>query len=168
MRCTDLPIQFLGTRGVNKSSSFVFSGFATQTTTMLGDLYVLSLPGFVWFKSNDTSAPARAWTRCVAPGDSQMIVVGGYPDPHPDPWSQGIGVFDLPSMSPRSSYDPKAGPYSTPGIVTDWYKNGYGRFYDSSIAYADCAFRGLDSVNWSSETVQQLFLSRREQNTTST
>jgi hypothetical protein len=55
-----------------------------------------------------------------------MIVVGGYTDPSPDPWSQGLGVFDLSSMSPRTSYDPKAGPYDPPGVVKDWYSNGYG------------------------------------------
>jgi hypothetical protein len=93
---------------------------------LLGDFYVLSLPGFVWFKANHTSAVPRAWTRCVALGDSQMIVVGGYTDPSPDPWSQGLGVFDLSSMSPRTSYDPKAGPYDPPGVVKDWYSNGYG------------------------------------------
>jgi len=167
MRCTKFSVKvFPRTRGANRSSSYVYSGFATQSTSMLGDFYVLSLPGFVWFRANYTSAVARAWTRCVALGDSQMIVVGGYTDPSPDPWSQGIGVFDLSSMSPRTSYDPKAGSYNTPGIVTDWYNNGYG-FCHSSIAYADYAFRGVDSVRWSSETVQQLFLGQRKQNTTS-
>jgi hypothetical protein len=29
-------------------------------------------------------------------------------------------------MSPRTSYDPKAGPYDPPGVVKDWYSNGYG------------------------------------------
>ena len=87
---------------------------------MLGDFYVFSLPDFVWFSANYTSAVPRAWIRCVALGDSQMVVVGGYTDPSPDPWSQGLGVFDLSSMSPRTSYDPKAGPYDSPGIVKDW------------------------------------------------
>jgi hypothetical protein len=45
-----------------------------------------------------------------------MIVVGGYTNPSPDPWSQGLGVFDLSSMSPRTSYDPKAGPYDPRGL----------------------------------------------------
>jgi hypothetical protein len=99
-----------------------------------------------------------------------MIVVGGYTDlsadPSPDLWSQGIGVFDLSSMSPRSSYDPKAGPYNTPGIVTDWYSKR-AWFHHFSIAYAYYAFRGVNSVDWSSETVQQLSLGQRKQNTTS-
>jgi hypothetical protein len=68
-----------------------------------------------------------------------MIVVGRWTDPSLDPWSQGIGVFDLSSMSPRTSYDPKAGPYDSPGIVKDWYSNRYG-FYYPLTAYADHAF----------------------------
>jgi hypothetical protein len=95
-----------------------------------------------------------------------MIVVGGYTDPSPDPWSQGLGVFDLSSMSPRTSYDPKAAPYDPPGVVKDWYSDGYG-FYHLSTTYADHAFSGLNSVPWSSGTVQQLFLGQPKQNTTS-
>lgn len=96
-----------------------------------------------------------------------MIVVGGYTDPTPDPWAQGLGVFDLSSMSPKSSYDPKAGPYDSPGIVKDWYSNRYEFCYPLT-ACADFCFSGLDSVPWSSGTVQQLFMSQNGQNNTAT
>jgi len=92
---------------------------------MLGDLYVLSLPGFVWFKANYTSTAGRAWARCVTPGNSQMIVVGGWTNPLPDPWSQGIGVFNLTTMSPTSRYDPNATIYDSPEVVKNWYNDGY-------------------------------------------
>jgi hypothetical protein len=54
-------------------------------------------------------------------------------------------VFDLSSISPRTSYDPKAGLYDSPEIVKDWYSNRY-RFYHPLTAYADYAFSSLNSV----------------------
>jgi hypothetical protein len=105
--------------------SYVLGGMKPITGDVFNDLYVLSLPGFVWFKANYTAAVGRGYQRCLATGNSQMIVLGGYVQPTPDVWSQGIGVYDLPSMSERSSYDPKAPSYDTPQAVKDWYKNVY-------------------------------------------
>ena len=98
---------------------------ATQESHSATDLYVLTIPGFVWFKADYSAPGTRFATRCVALGDSQMIVVAGAVEPTPDPLLQGIGVFDLPSMSPRSSYDPNAGPYNSPQAVKNWYLSGY-------------------------------------------
>ncbi|KAH8892223.1 hypothetical protein GQ53DRAFT_823023 [Thozetella sp. PMI_491] len=129
---------------------YVYSGFSTQSGSLFGDLYVLSLPGFVWFKANYTPTTTRGFSRCAALGDSQMIIIGGTTGSDPDPWGQGIGVFDLPSMSLKASYDPEAGPYDSPQVVKDWYSN-----------------RGLDSVHWSSRAVKELFVSSNKSNTTS-
>lgn len=92
------------------------------------DLYVLSLPGFVWFRANTTSEP-RSSHACIV-NNRQMIVVGGTGAGAgnnytvPDVWSQGLGVLDLPSLSWKHQYDADAGQYEPPQAVTDWYKNG--------------------------------------------
>lgn len=93
------------------------------------DLYVLSLPGFVWFQANTTSPP-RSSHSCIVANNRQMIVVGGTGTgfgPNyttPDVWSQGLGVFDLPSLSWKHQYDADAGPYEPPQAIADWYANG--------------------------------------------
>lgn len=94
------------------------------------DLYVLSLPGFVWFQANTTSEP-RSSHACIVSNNRQMIVVGGTGTADPndhytrrDVWSQGLGVLDLPSLSWKDRYDADAGPYEPPQAVADWYANG--------------------------------------------
>jgi len=63
-----------------------------------------------------------------------MIVVGGkgfeatwFPPngPPTDPWAQGLGILDLPSLSWRDHYDPNAGPYDSPDMVKEFYNKGY-------------------------------------------
>lgn len=68
---------------------------------------------------------------CALAGKRQMIVVGGVLPSQtatgwlsPDPWKQGINVFDLPTLSWKSSYDPDADAYESPQVVQDWYGNG--------------------------------------------
>ena len=59
------------------------------------------------------------------------MVVGGY-DPNAvnqtaDVWTMGIGVFDLSDMEWKDSYNASAGPYVTPDVVKNWYKQN-GRY----------------------------------------
>ena len=45
----------------------------------------------------------------------------------PDPWLQGIGIFDLTAMEWKEEYDPAAAPYVTPDAVKAFYqRNGRG------------------------------------------
>lgn len=93
------------------------------------DLYVLSIPGFVWFRANTTSEP-RSSHACIVTNNRQMLVVGGTGAGGgnftiPDVWSQGLGVLDLPSLSWKNQYDADAGPYEPPQAIADWYLNGY-------------------------------------------
>lgn len=63
-----------------------------------------------------------------------MIVVGGLPsytapwnfeDPPADPWPQGLGILDLPSLSWSDHYDADTPAYDSPDIVKHFYNNGY-------------------------------------------
>ena len=49
-----------------------------------------------------------------------------------DPWPQGFGVFDLAKMVWTDSYDPSAGPYTTPKVVKEYYLNN-PRYPDSLL-----------------------------------
>jgi hypothetical protein len=98
----------------------------------LDAVYVLSLPGFHWEKATFQPAQARSLHTCNVLGDRnrQMAVIGGSANAVTsvnatgwrDPWSQGIGIFDLSDMEWKDHYDPSAAAYTTPKAVNDWYK----------------------------------------------
>ena len=97
-----------------------------------GDVYLLSIPGFVWFKANDTSAAPRAGHTCEFAGGRQMISIGGL-DPTatnfnngylmPDNNTKTLGVFDLVDLTWKTEYDSNAQPYTLPAAVQSWYSS---------------------------------------------
>ena len=114
---------------------------STATSVELGSVYVLSLPSFNWQKADFYPQFGRWGHACTVVG-RQMISVGGvvmtqdgadsdsadgdddisiYEHSVPDPWSQGIGIWDLSAMAWKDRYDPAAGPYTTPQMVKQYY-----------------------------------------------
>jgi hypothetical protein len=65
-----------------------------------------------------------------------------------DPWPQGFGVFDLAKMVWTDSFDPSAGPYTTPKVVTEYYLNN-PRYPDSLLQ--DPTLRDWFKVSQSSD-----------------
>lgn len=69
----------------------------------------------------------------IQPGDSNSVftVSGGTPDP----WDQGIGIFDLSDMQWKNSYDASAASYVTPDVVKSYTaQNGeYAKFGNSVV-----------------------------------
>ena len=61
-----------------------------------------------------------------------MVVVGGLDSDgwsqtegtRKDPWAQGLGIFDLPSLTWSDQYDPNAGVYDSPEMVKEFYNQG--------------------------------------------
>ena len=113
--------------------SFVYGGASVSYDTSFDDLYVLSLPGFHWFRADDTrSDTQRASSACVVVGKRQMLTIGGvnyakgevkyWKDQ--DPWPQGLGIFDMTAMSwvRNGSYNAEAEEYQAPRMVQDWYR----------------------------------------------
>jgi hypothetical protein len=101
--------------------------------TFLTDIWVLSLPGFRWFRA-DVQGPARFAHACALVGNRQMLNLGGVPtflgswtadDPPTDPWAQGLGILDLSSLNWSDQYDPAAPAYASPEMVQTFYSNGY-------------------------------------------
>lgn len=111
---------------------------------------MLSLPGFIFFKA-DSLGTRRADHACVVVGKGkrQMLSYGGVDGGSglrsttttPDPWRQGIGIFDMTEMKWMDSYDPNATNYDVPAQVSSWYVEG-----------------GMNNVMWTSDEVKQLFL----------
>ena len=99
--------------------------------SVLDDLYVLSLPGFRWFRVPVTGTP-RHIHKCIAVRGRQMLVVGGLgngwsnwgQDPT-DPWAQGLGILDMTSLSWADRYDPNSPAYESAPVIQDWYSRGY-------------------------------------------
>lgn len=112
---------------------FLFGGSNPNSGDGFEDVYVLSIPGFVWFRVSTASAGGpRMGHECVLAGNRQMIVVGGI-NPEldivaahrdVDPWTNGIGVFDISTLSWNSKFDAQAEPYESPDVIKRWYDAG--------------------------------------------
>lgn len=126
-------------RDADNLFSFIYGGSTNQSwdwsnpdaDTFL-TTYALSLPAFRWFKSNSTTPVRRACHTCQLIGNGQMISIGGYQvSDHgqfgaaPDPWLNGIGVFDMSAFAWADWYNAAAEPYSQPAVVKHYYENDY-------------------------------------------
>lgn len=124
---------------------FIFGGDnkAGQGDPKYRDAYILSLPGFVWFKVPEPPAGARAWHSCVAVGKRQILSIGGVGSSmsEKDLAPHGLLLFDMTAMKWKDDYDANLGPYERSNLVKSFYKSG-----------------SLDKVAWSSDVVKSLFV----------
>ncbi|PKS06218.1 hypothetical protein jhhlp_006964 [Lomentospora prolificans] len=122
---------------------FLLGGYNTLSGTTFEDLYVLSLPGFVWTKVDAVEGGPRQGQTCVVAGKRHMLVIGGMNSDgwgNKDAFPQGLGIFDLSELKWSTEYDADAADYVASDVVKDWYRN-----------------TGIQSVQWSSEATQELF-----------
>ena len=100
-------------------------------TVKSGQVYILSLPSFRWFLANNITTHPRAAHTCHATNSNQMVIIGGM-DPtysldglsdnhEKDPWTNGIGVFDMTAFRFKDSYQANAERYKTPEIIKIFY-----------------------------------------------
>lgn len=122
----------------------MYGGFGSQG--VLSDVYVLTIPGFNFFKARGDSTP-RFDQACVAVGRGQVLSIGGLAKivpregwTDPDPWPNGLGVFDITEMRWKDGYEADGAAYESSEMVKQWYNEG-----------------GRDNVSWSSEDVKVLF-----------
>ncbi|KAJ3569289.1 hypothetical protein NPX13_g6132 [Xylaria arbuscula] len=107
---------------------FIYGGVSDQLRDTSPEVYVLSLPGFVFFKG-PRDAPPRSDHQCaiVGKGQRQMLSMGGVDGENrtftapttADPWTYSIGVLDMTELQWKDSYDPDAAPYDSPSVVKD-------------------------------------------------
>ncbi|KAH8160790.1 hypothetical protein CIB48_g7455 [Xylaria polymorpha] len=83
---------------------YLYGGVSYQLRDTSPEVYVLSLPGFVFFEG-PTDAPPRS-------------------DHQSDPWPYGIGILDMTELKWTDSYDPDALAYDSPAVVKEWYDAG--------------------------------------------
>ncbi|KAF2457316.1 hypothetical protein BDY21DRAFT_286425, partial [Lineolata rhizophorae] len=133
---------------------FVYGGRYDGTNEFLDDAYVLTIPGFNWFKIDYPSAQGRMSHSCHLVGKRQMLVIGGDDgelDTNRDHITNGLGILDMTEMAWTSGYDANAAEYESPQIVQDWYNQG-----------------GQDAVQWTSSDVEVLFASNSTGNSNNT
>lgn len=91
------------------------------------DLYVLTIPGFYWQAVYNGNSPRTRHT-CEVIGNRQMVVVGGLSNraswTDPDPFLQGLGIFDMTDMNWSPSYNANAAAYESSEAVKSWYDQG--------------------------------------------
>lgn len=105
-------------------------------------VYILSLPSFQRFRASYTPVNSRGGHTCQATNSSQMIMIGGLDpkysrkslgdnDSDPlDPWSQGIGVFDMTALKFKDSYQANVGAYKTPDIIKKYHSIEFVHRFD--------------------------------------
>ena len=89
----------------------------------LDDMWVLSLPGFVWVNIYQGNSP-RAGHTCHRVGPRTLITVGGtansnYGSPPCDWETKGVGVLDMSEVTWGSVYNAEAANYLVPTRVIE-------------------------------------------------
>ena len=114
------------------------------------EVYILTLPAFVWFKANYTSVDPRIYHTCHVVG-CQMLSIGGLNpsiDKLPnamndtDLFWEGIKVFDMTALKWTNYYNASTAPYLPSKTISDYYGGG------------------LKYPSWSLPAVESLFVDR--------
>jgi Kelch motif len=90
---------------------YIYGGFdGTATGVSQGDIWVLSVPSFIWTRVYDGDIThSRDSHTCVSPYPDQMLVIGGQNSANPTGFSctnSLIDVFNLTSLAWLDEYDP--------------------------------------------------------------
>lgn len=141
-RCTSFPNDFpclVPAFHADGFARFVFGGAVNMTADLdnaddkgYTEVFLLSLPAFRWFKSSATTKVRRASNTCSIIGKRQMISTSGrLPSSQSrigletDPWTSGIGVFDMSQLRWQNHYDAGAEDYDSPEAVKRFYSVNY-------------------------------------------
>lgn len=106
---------------------YLYGGYSalSRTDAPTDDVYILSIPSFVWIKaSSGQSGHGRRSHKCAKVYPDLMFVVGGQPQLRPNDMAclEGgiIQIFNLSTLAWQESYDPNVwADYQVPKIVTD-------------------------------------------------
>ncbi|KAH0431290.1 kelch repeat protein [Colletotrichum camelliae] len=140
----------VGVEGINGTYDiFVFGGHNPELGAWYDDTYVLSLPGFVWTQIKRCEGKlSKTKHACAVIGHRQMLSVGGmgmHGDwSNPDPYPQGLAIFDMTEWTWSQDYDADAKEYVTHEKIQNWYQD-----------------KGVESVQWPSEITKTIFTGPR-------
>ncbi|KAK1971557.1 kelch repeat protein [Colletotrichum sublineola] len=119
----------------NTYEIFVFGGSNIANKQTYDEVHVLSLPGFFWKKADYAPSSPRDCMSCIVAGQRQMVTFGGIDRMRwgevpadffrdPDPFPQGVGVFDLTDLKWKDEYNADAPRYDSPEAIKTWYNDG--------------------------------------------
>ena len=120
---------------------FVYAGSIRNSP--LDTVHILSLPAFNWFSGANTTQYPRVAHTCEAVGGGQIVIIGGYDaapfggplweEIHaagsylatPDPFAQGLAIFDLRTLDFAAEYLAGGGAVYEPNeTITQFYALG--------------------------------------------
>ena len=124
---------------------FVYAGGIGRGSVNFDAVNILSLPGFNWISVPYTPQNARSAHTCEAVGGNQIAIIGGFDaDPPlltsnmtsdevdqrefstPDPFAQGLGIFDMQTLDFADKYIAGRGMvYEASPNVTYFYTQGH-------------------------------------------
>ncbi|KAI6373727.1 hypothetical protein MCOR25_003356 [Pyricularia grisea] len=123
--------QARGSDGLHSSYEIFMFGGQKGGHLVDADIWILTIPGFRWFKAPDTEPyNARIDHDCavIGPGRRHMISVGGRNDnsdiPGRDYWMNGVGIYDMTNLTWSVPHVLDGPAYEKPQAVREWYAAG--------------------------------------------
>jgi hypothetical protein len=116
--------------------SFIFGGWDAHrdpAAVQFDEIYILSLPAFRWFRAPYEARHARHRHTCHIVGRRHLLSIGGL-DPTkttfqhgvvedtPDPFPQGLGLFDITRLNWTTYYNASAAAYEQGAPVAEFYR----------------------------------------------
>lgn len=121
--------------------SFMYAGWGGHLGALavpFDEIYILTLPAFYWIKVDYPPQHPRHGLTCNAVGGSQILTIGGldtnskhtvdtlvYISPYdttPDPFAQGLAIFDMTTLQFADQYTAKASAYVQSEKVRSYYE----------------------------------------------
>ena len=127
---------------LNQFLSFVYAGWDTvfgPSSIPLDTINILTLPAFHWISVPYNPQNPRHGLSCNAVGGSQILTIGGVDtnanptdgapdaakksafDSAPDPFAQGLAIFDMTTLKFSDQYTAGAPPYEQSQAVKQFY-----------------------------------------------
>lgn len=111
------------------------------------EVYVLSLPAFVWFKVNRTSVDSRIYHTCHIVGNQMLSIEVLDPSfaqtfsamNDTDPFWEGIRIFDMTALEWTNYYNASSAPYIPSKTILD-YGGGELKYPSWSLPAAENLF----------------------------
>jgi hypothetical protein len=131
--CVSLPLHTISTTNSHRRR-FIYGGSQNWNAPITSDtldedfrtVYILTVPAFQWLRAPNQSPIRRLAHTCKIIGKRQMLSIGGtqeYGLGEPDPWTNGLGIFDMTTLNWTNAYDAAAPAYEQPNLVSQFYAN---------------------------------------------
>ncbi|MCJ1465552.1 hypothetical protein MMC07_004170 [Pseudocyphellaria aurata] len=129
---------------------FMYAGWGGdlgKSAIPFDEIYILTLPAFHWLKVDYPPQQPRHALTCHAVGGSQILTIGGLDsnsnhtmdaeiyhstfDTSPDPFAQGLAIFNMTALKFANQYTAKASPYVQSDMVRRYHATRPATKFDS-------------------------------------